>query len=164
MIRHRLLNFVSVVSLLLCATTAVLWVRSYWRVTAMFYHLNGVSIAAVVLPGTIELGEYKESAAWPYRWRVFDEVDDPVINPNGRGDEFVTYLLFEHALARIPFWLLIGLEIILPLWWMVARFKVPRIANEGLCPRCGYNLTGNVSGVCPECGAAVARKLAEAKA
>jgi hypothetical protein len=25
-------------------------------------------------------------------------------------------------------------------------------AEEGLCWRCGYDLTGNVSGVCPECG------------
>jgi len=23
---------------------------------------------------------------------------------------------------------------------------------KGLCVRCGYDLTGNVSGVCPECG------------
>jgi hypothetical protein len=27
--------------------------------------------------------------------------------------------------------------------------------RPGLCLRCGYNLTGNLSGVCPECGAAV---------
>ncbi len=27
--------------------------------------------------------------------------------------------------------------------------------HHGLCVACGYNLTGNVSGVCPECGAAV---------
>ena len=26
---------------------------------------------------------------------------------------------------------------------------------KGPCIRCGYNLTGNVSGVCPECGEAV---------
>lgn len=25
---------------------------------------------------------------------------------------------------------------------------------QGLCPQCGYNLTGNVSGRCPECGRA----------
>jgi predicted amidophosphoribosyltransferase len=24
--------------------------------------------------------------------------------------------------------------------------------RKGLCIHCGYNLTGNVSGVCPECG------------
>ena len=27
-----------------------------------------------------------------------------------------------------------------------------RRRRQGLCPRCGYNLTGNVTGVCPECG------------
>jgi hypothetical protein len=35
--------------------------------------------------------------------------------------------------------------------WIIDRRRVP----PGHCP-CGYNLTGNVSGVCPECGAAVA--------
>jgi hypothetical protein len=24
--------------------------------------------------------------------------------------------------------------------------------NENHCRKCGYNLTGNVSGICPECG------------
>ena len=27
---------------------------------------------------------------------------------------------------------------------------------KGLCERCGYDLTGNVSGVCPECGTTAA--------
>jgi hypothetical protein len=30
-----------------------------------------------------------------------------------------------------------------------------RRRRKGLCVRCGYNLTGNTSGVCPECGVAV---------
>jgi hypothetical protein len=34
--------------------------------------------------------------------------------------------------------------------WYVRR-RLRRTAT-GLCPSCGYNLTGNVSGVCPECG------------
>lgn len=25
-------------------------------------------------------------------------------------------------------------------------------ARRGLCVKCGYDLTGNISGVCPECG------------
>ena len=28
---------------------------------------------------------------------------------------------------------------------------------EGLCWKCGYDLTGNVSGVCPECGLRIER-------
>ena len=27
----------------------------------------------------------------------------------------------------------------------------------GFCRRCGYNLTGNVSGICPECGTPIAK-------
>ena len=32
--------------------------------------------------------------------------------------------------------------------------KVARVLNHE-CTECGYNLTGNTSGVCPECGKAV---------
>ncbi len=48
----------------------------------------------------------------------------------------------------IPFWiplLLAGLPTTL-LWWRDRRRVQP-----GHCP-CGYDLTGNVSGICPECG------------
>jgi hypothetical protein len=39
-------------------------------------------------------------------------------------------------------------------WVLIDR---PHVRTEGrkakgLCVRCGYDLTGNVSGVCPECG------------
>ena len=27
-----------------------------------------------------------------------------------------------------------------------------RVYPPSRCPKCGYNLTGNVSGICPECG------------
>jgi hypothetical protein len=32
------------------------------------------------------------------------------------------------------------------LWWRDRRIP------PGHCQKCGYNLTGNVSGACPECG------------
>ncbi len=71
-----------------------------------------------------------------------------------------------------PFWtpsdgdspLVSWTEIAIPLWlplavltttallpWYLDRRRIP----PGHCRRCGYDLTGNVSGVCPECGAAV---------
>ena len=45
--------------------------------------------------------------------------------------------------------LLIGMFVAIPtaiLWWLDRRYR------KGCCQKCGYNLTGNVSGTCPECG------------
>jgi predicted amidophosphoribosyltransferase len=49
----------------------------------------------------------------------------------------------------------------LPLWLPLLFFAIPatwlywrdrRHIPPGHCQSCGYNLTGNVSGICPECG------------
>ncbi|MDM8007650.1 MAG: hypothetical protein QUV05_16035 [Phycisphaerae bacterium] len=47
-----------------------------------------------------------------------------------------------------------------PLWMPLVFFAIPTVylfwhdrrIPPGHCQSCGYNLTGNVSGVCPECG------------
>ena len=35
---------------------------------------------------------------------------------------------------------------------LVHRQGDAKAHRDAICDRCGYNLTGNVSGVCPECG------------
>ncbi len=48
----------------------------------------------------------------------------------------------------IPLWIPLLLAGLPTAWlWMRGRRPPP-----GYCMECGYNLTGNVSGVCPECG------------
>jgi hypothetical protein len=49
----------------------------------------------------------------------------------------------------ISFYLLLGAAGILVGWKLDRDY---REAPLGVCPKCGYDLTGNVSGVCPECG------------
>lgn len=52
------------------------------------------------------------------------------------------------------------IAIVLPLWIptllsCVAAFyfhRKARVPGPGHCLKCGYNLTGNESGICPECG------------
>lgn len=52
------------------------------------------------------------------------------------------------------------LKVVIPLWIPFVLLAVPtailwyrdRRHPLGHCRKCGYNLTGNVSGVCPECG------------
>jgi len=58
-----------------------------------------------------------------------------------------------HIVIPISFVLMaVGLATLL-MWrpWIVARRR------EGRCDACGYDLTGNVSGICPECGRAFTR-------
>lgn len=54
-----------------------------------------------------------------------------------------------YLMLGIPMWMLaVGALLLLPL----AR-RLDRCGSEaGCCVKCGYNLTGNVSGYCPECG------------
>ena len=43
------------------------------------------------------------------------------------------------------------------LTFILGPFRRWRRRRRGLCTACGYNLTGNASGVCSECGEAVGR-------
>ena len=54
----------------------------------------------------------------------------------------------RSIMLAVPMWMLLhgaGIPTVL-LWW---RDRQPL---PGCCQFCGYDLTGNVSGVCPECG------------
>ena len=60
-----------------------------------------------------------------------------------------------HWTIRSPSWvpvtlLALPVPLCLTTWWR-RRLAQQRI-HAGQCAVCGYNMTGNVSGVCPECG------------
>jgi hypothetical protein len=74
-------------------------------------------------------------------WRPFfiTRLSEYFSVPEGamRSAEFVLDAFTCYLLARSAFFLL-------------RRRRIP--GDEPFCANCGYNLTGNVSGVCPECG------------
>ena len=58
----------------------------------------------------------------------------------------------NQRIAYFPLYMLLP-PLVLAAWFL----RVPKYAFSA-CQRCGYNLTGNVSGRCPECGKRVTCK------
>jgi hypothetical protein len=57
--------------------------------------------------------------------------------------------------VRAPFWPVTILTSIYPIFLLRMAIRTRIRQRRGLCIPCGYNLTGNTSGICPECGTAI---------
>ena len=59
--------------------------------------------------------------------------------------------------VHCPLWMPVVLFVSYPLAYALLRHPLRRYRRrkQGLCARCGCNLTGNTSGRCPECGEAI---------
>jgi hypothetical protein len=74
---------------------------------------------------------------FPYGWKPF------VIRSEGR-----------MGFVSVPLWLPFVLFSAYPLFVFIRHGPIRRSRRRqaGLCVKCGYDLTGNVTGTCPECG------------
>ena len=163
---RRLLNLVTVVSLLLCVALCVLESLNssdvlrppaylpLWGGARVTLRPEGLSFYNTEYPyqgSTIAVS----GGAGSSRVRTEGSLDEPVYYrhftwPDGHSVWVVTVALDS----------LITLTAILPvarllLWGVRTIVLSPpgKRAEPNTCRGCGYNLTGNVSGVCPECGA-----------
>jgi len=143
-------------------STSLLWYR---RLTWLLALSSVVALALALLSALsyVHLGRY-----WSWRvggplaiehgltgyWRLKWELD-PIFGYDIETSNGILYLW-------IP-WPRIDLRI--PLNWFAGGFALAslvflitflrnrrRLIACGACMKCGYDLTGNVSGVCPECG------------
>ena len=76
------------------------------------------------------------------------------------GGGFVAIAVFYPGVWDIsPIWELCVVFILMSVCTVAFAFIGWRFAGRkrpvGLCLRCGYNLTGNLTGVCPECGSPI---------
>ncbi len=109
------------------------WTVNWWR----FDHHGKLTAGSII----VNPGEY-------YNWRI-SWFSRPLkiwlVFPNIRR-------VGNHSSVEIPLWL-----ILTPLTVVTAvLFRLDPRQTSCCCRKCGYNLTGNESGVCPECGTVVA--------
>lgn len=99
---------------------------------------------------------------------VYSTVDDPLkpeIRSGWMGFGFVRSRMYSqpnnvysntmHAIFCPP-WVIVSLLGIYPvIAFARGPFRHWRRRRRGGCLKCGYDLTGNVSGMCPECGSSI---------
>lgn len=165
------------ISLLLCAATAALWVRSHTTTDMVSWRNKGGARSVRTATGSLEIAllladwtaeppqqfhapQYQRDLPRPpFNWILLmgGSTGDTLADWQHAGFAWHqrrnARLGTLHAIAVVPFWAIAAATAALPLAWTTARLRSrARRHPYGLCRNCGYDLTGNVSGICPECG------------
>jgi len=147
MIRKTLLG----ISLALLVGTVALWVMSYWITLGVSLGTHTAHYYGSVGYGFVRCVRWHDSMTAP---------DRPPISAKWIGGAVPVRNLwhfqwFRNSRKRMvdcPAWLPPALLTTWS-WFLVRPFMRKRKRRRyNLCLHCGYNLTGNTSGVCPECG------------
>jgi hypothetical protein len=151
-VRRRLLEFLTVPSLLLCMAVLALAVRSYWRTDAAWYANERGTFGVNSETGRVLL-------VWgegPFPPLGFDAYSGPHRAPLWHGvKHLVVFRAFESGdqsrAVQVPHWFVAALAAVPPALWLRRRRADRRRA--GLCMRCSYDLRASPDR-CPECGTA----------
>lgn len=181
-VRRRAIHVCTIASLLVGIGSIALWHRSYaccdeWAVNHGRTYDVGTRRGRLVFsaqtsvrmvqsgPGGAWVDPPSAGLApeWRFRhhvWATEDWFEPGVLGFDvSSGDvEFGTSLWQIHhegTSVVVPLWFVTACALVLPARWGWRRFRRRDERAPGACVRCGYDLTGNVSGVCPECGRAV---------
>src|SRR5437868_2850446 len=160
--RRRLFTVLSVLSLVACLALAALCVRSY-RIGDTFTAFSPNAIYSVVMVhGRIVLARDIDRGAHPWLRappRAFHTSDCPPrrywavqFSYDNRHGVYDYPRGASGNVLVFPIWLLAVATAMVSACWLSALLCRRTRRKAGGCPRCGYNLTGNTSGVCPECG------------
>jgi hypothetical protein len=160
-VKRRLLNLLTLVSLVLCAAVCVLGVRSLWVIDTPYVNAGRYQWCANSEFGKITTGwqtAFLPRAGAQIGWTV---------RPHGPHEspwEARHYLLYfgvndgstwNNGTAHVPHWPLALATAAPPAAWLWRRRKRNRRDGAGFCPRCGDDLRASPE-KSPECGTAAA--------
>ena len=144
--RSRTARFLKWVSTTACLLVVTLWGFSYSRYRLIYidypYGTVFLERGRVCQPFS---GRTPPALRGQEGWHVFRKSD-----PLPAVDDIYLPLWLPALLVGGPAAFLWYSDVA---WWWRSQYPSP-----GHCQNCGYDLTGNVSGVCPECGTTVKRE------
>ena len=155
--RH-LFAIASAISLLLFIATVTLWARSYSHDDSITIRPDPNECVVCVASGNLWL---EKDCSWP-------DLNDPAWGRDydmqvcgfGRRAGNVNHVSSDYSVVSarytkfwfIPMWFPCLLFVIIPVARLLGIRGHGSFASDRVCAVCGYDLTGNTSGVCPECG------------
>jgi hypothetical protein len=171
-VRRRIFSLASLLSLLLCVATVVLWIRTRGGSEGLQQSSEQLGWDVIFERGNLSVewdraGDESVFEVMPLTHRQEDSFFEAYQTPlHGLGFDY-KFAGFRVARARnpevlwrvcVPGWFLWIFFLLLPCLWLW-RYRTRRRESyrrsQDLCMACGYALTGNTSGVCPECGTSI---------
>jgi hypothetical protein len=175
---RRLFTALSVLSLVTCAAAATVVVASRdstkqfgysaWREpgpTTHFWHIAVSETSGRLLLVWTNAEITDEGLAWnlaadyPSGFHCVKNEIAPLsdLQPDGlwlfrRERVNAQHGSFDSRAIMAPNWAVLAATAVLPVAHVLFHFRRRARRHGRLCHSCGYNLTGNISGVCPECG------------
>jgi len=156
---RRLISLASLLSLLICVATVLLWVRSRVTYDELDYSVANQLFFVDSARGVLDIGwdsNYPSDGVQWHAWSTDDFHPELEHNFGGFG---VTYG-YDRPTARVY-------RVVKVPDWCVCVVTAAIGVGTGLrsrqkhctlcCCTCSYNLTGNTSGVCPECGSPISK-------
>lgn len=162
---RRLFTAASAISLVLCIATASIWPISFGREinkSTRITSTTGIGIDAY--SGGISLWLMHDGTGIGPRMHVTWATDASYAGGAVLALEWFhvggnRWPTGQIRAISAPGWLWILATAILPATWFALVRRYRRALRLHGCHRCGYNLTGNTSGVCPECGTPITVKM-----
>jgi hypothetical protein len=140
------------------------WYWINWVATAQDGYVRWESDGAVVNTANYESFYDVKPGKWVWKIQRRGTGDLPMGFPQNLIPRWQTVtsvptrpevIQFRQVYILLPFWLLLSPTMPLPILFAFRRRRVARRRKLCRCLACGYELTGNASGVCPECGTQV---------
>ena len=153
---RRVLNLLSVLSLLPCLISSLLWVRSY-RYTDWFAWPWSATRHAQLYSAYGGLSYFDLSTRTPGEW--VSGYSNRYIEPKDRngslaGNGFAGFRVYHGGKVRFwtaPYWFIGGVTALWPLARLARARRARRRRASHQCPSCGYDLRATPER-CPECG------------